>query len=222
MMVMAPGNKIRNAAVSEDEDTGIMAIAGRFLKINNAVETYLFVLLAVAIILCVYLMLKKHTLLSMGNAICYAVASIATAYALIMTVTPMDRAYFGASIFMIIACIQMIAYIPKDEVGLQAVKYGGIIAFAVYMFFSYCENGADLVRIMREVNERDEYILEQMSEGNYDLTVPMLRPEFETKYSFIYLNDVDEDPDSWGCTILKIYYGLNSLVGVPREEWTEY
>jgi hypothetical protein len=222
MMVMAPGNSIRTESVTEDESTGIMAIVGRFLKINKAVETYLFVLLAVAIILFVYLMLKKHTLFSMINSIFYAVASIATAYALIMTATPMDRAYFGASIFMIIACIQMIAYIPDDEVGLLAVKYGGIIAFAIFMFFSYCENGADLMRIKREVNERNEYIIEQMAQGNYDLTVPMLRPEFDTKYSFMYPNDVDEDPESWGCQILKNYYGLNSLVGVPREDWTEY
>jgi hypothetical protein len=90
------------------------------------------------------------------------------------------------------------------------------------MFISYCENGADLARILREVNEREEYILEQKAQGNYDLTVPMLRPEFDTKYSFIYPNDVDEDPDSWGCTIYKNYYGLNSLVGMPREDWTEY
>jgi hypothetical protein len=222
MMVMAPGNKIRTGVVTEDENTGILRLVGRFLKINTAVETYLFVLLAVAIILCCYLILKKHTLFSMINAIIYAIASIATAYALIMTATPMDRAYFGASIFMIIACVQMIVYIPDDEVGLLAVKYGGIIAFVIFMFFSYCENGADLVRIRREVNERNEYIIEQMAQGNYDLTVPMLRPEFDTKYSFMYPNDVDEDPESWGCQILKNYYGLNSLVGVPREDWTEY
>ena len=75
---------------------------------------------------------------------------------------------------------------------------------------------------MRELNEREVYILEQKQLGNYDLTVPMLRPEFQTKYSFIYLNDVDEDPNGWGCSIYRDYYGLSSLVGVPREEWTEY
>ena len=90
------------------------------------------------------------------------------------------------------------------------------------MFFVYCAEGANLARILREVHERESYILEQTAQGNYDLTVPMLRPQFETKYSFMYQNDVDEDPESWGCTIYCNYYGLNSLVGVPREEWTEY
>jgi hypothetical protein len=223
MMVMAPGNSVRGALVAaEEEHTGILAIVGRFLKINQAVENYLIVLMAVMVILVVYLVLKGRKVASMGNAIGYAVASIATAYALIMTVQPMDRAYFGAGIFMMIACIQAIAYIPPGETGLCAVKYGGIMVFSVYMFMSYCENGADLARILREVNEREEYILEQKAQGNYDLTVPMLRPEFDTKYSFIYPNDVDEDPDSWGCTIYKNYYGLNSLVGMPREDWTEY
>ena len=90
------------------------------------------------------------------------------------------------------------------------------------MFFSYCENGANLVRILREVNEREEYILTQKEQGNLNLVVPKLRPEFESKFSFMYMNDVDEDPDYWGNWIYEMYYDLDNIVGVPRTEWTEY
>lgn len=222
-MVMAPGNRLRGALLREEEEhSGIMAYVGRFLKINQAVEKYLFIMLAVVLILFVFYLLKGRKLAELDNMIVYTIVSIATAYALIFTPQPMDRAYFGAGIFMIVAFVQAIWYIPDDEIYLNALRYGGITAFTVFMFFSYCQNGANLARIMREVNERDAYVQEQKELGNYDLTVPMLRPEFETKYSFMYMNDVDEDPESWGCSIYRQYYGLNSLVGIPRADWTEY
>ena len=222
-MVMAPGNRLRGALLREEEEhSGILAYVGRFLKINQAVENYLLIMLAVVIILLVFGLIKGRTLWELHGMLLFAVVSIATAYALIMTPQPMDRAYFGAGIFMIIAFVQAVWYIPHEEIYLSTLKYGGICVFAIVMFFSYCENGADLARIMREVKERDAYVEEQKAQGNYNLTVPMLRPEFETKYSFLYMNDVDEDPESWGCSIYRQYYGLESLVGIPRSEWTEY
>lgn len=222
-MVLAPGNRARGALMrAEEEHQGILALVGRFLKINNAVNQYLFPMLVVIIVLLAYFVLKGRKLKDITNAVLFVVVAIATSYALIMTPQPMDRAYFGAGIFMTIAFVQVIAYIPKEELYLNALKYGGVIAFTAFMFFVYCENGADLARILREVNEREEYILEQKAQGNLDLTVPMLRPEFETKYSFIYGQDVNEEPGSWGCYIYQKYYGLESLVGVPREEWTAY
>lgn len=222
-MVLAPGNSVRGALMkAEEEHQGIMAFVGRFLKVNIAVEQYLFPMFVVIIVLLAYFILKGKKLKDMISVIVFVFVAIATSYALILTPQPMDRAYFGAGIFMTIAFIQVIAYIPKEDFYLNALKYGGVIAFTVFMYFVYCENGADLARIMREVNEREEYVLEQKAQGNFNLTVPMLRPEFDTKYSFIYEQDVDEDPESWGCHLYRTYYDLESLVGVQRAEWTEY
>lgn len=222
-MVMAPGNSMRGSLLREmEEHNGILAYVGRFLKINTAVYTYLFVMLSIVILILAFLVLKGKRLQELSYAILYVVVSIATSYALILTPQPMDRAYFGAGIFMTIACIQAIWYIPKEELYLNACKYGGIAILLIWMFFSYCENGADLMRLRREINERETYVMEQKAKGNYNLTVPMLRPDFQTKYSFLYQNDVDEDPESWGCSIYRQYYGLESLVGIPRSEWTEY
>lgn len=222
-MVMAPGNRVRGALMrAEEEHNGILAYMGRFLKINAAVQTHLLLMLSVTILLLAFFIIKGKRIGELSNAVLYALVSIATAYALILTPQPMDRAYFGAGIFMTIACVQAIWYIPKEELYLNACKYGGILIFLIVMFFSYCRNGANLMRILQEVNQREAYILEQKEQGNVNLTVPMLRPEFQTHYSFVHRNDVDEDPGSWGCSILRQYYDLESLVGVPRSEWNEY
>lgn len=223
VMVLAPGNSQRGALMrAEEEHQGILAIVGRFLKINIAVETYLFPMLIITVLLLAYFILKGSKIKDIINVLLFVFVAIATSYALIMTPQPMDRAYFGAGIFMTIALVQAVALIPQEDIYLNVFKYGGVILFTAFMYFVYFENGADLTRIMREVNEREEYILEQKEQGNLNLTVPMLRPEFETRYSFIFGQDVDEDPESWGCYLYKKHYDLESLVGVPRTEWTEY
>ena len=223
LMVMAPGNSVRGALnQSEESHDGILGLIGRFLKINEAVEQHLFPMLIVIIILATYFILKGEKLKDFIVPAAYVFAALATSYVLIFTPQPMDRAYFGAGIFVTIAFIQLVTSIPKEDLYLNAIKYGGIIVFVIFMFFSYCENGANLVRILREVNEREEYILEQKEQGNLELVVPKLRPEFESKYSFMYMNDVDENPDYWGNWIYEMYYGLDNIIGVPREEWTEY
>ena len=222
-MITAPGNAVRGALnKTEESHEGILGFVGRFLKINAAVEQHLFPMLMIIIFLAAFFILKRRAFKDILVPSVFVFVSLATSYVLIFTPQPMARAYFGAGIFMTIAFVQMITLIPKEDICLNTIKYGGIIVFLIYMFFSYCENGANLVRILREVNEREEYILEQVEKGNRDLVVPKLRPEFESKYSFMYMNDVDEDVDYWGNRIYKVYYGLDNIVGVPREEWTEY
>lgn len=59
------------------------------------------------------------------------------------------------------------------------------------------ESGANLARIYREYHERDVYLTEQAENGVKDVTVPMLRPDFETKYSDGYNSDITASPEYW-------------------------
>ena len=134
----------------------------------------------------------------------------------------MPRAYFGANIYMMIAAVQMIQLIREEDIILMSLKTGGIIFALIAMIFVYVEEGANLTRILREVNEREEYILEQVEQGNYDLTLPMIRPQFESKYSFMYENGISDKEGWWMNQVYCIHYGLDSVEAVPREEYTLY
>ncbi len=222
-MVMAPGNASRGALMKADETySGIMAYVSRGLKINKAMNEYMMIYIVVICLLFAYFMYKGKKLEEFMDVFIFVLAGLATSYVLILTPEPMPRAYFGANIFFAIACVQMIQKLGREDTLLISLKTGGIAAATVWMFFSYTENGANLARIMREVNEREVYILEQTSQGNYDLTLPMLRPEFQTEYSFMYDNDISMEKDFWINEVYRIKYGLNSVKAVPREEWDEY
>ena len=222
VMVLAPGNKARGALMKADEVySGFMVYVSRGLKINKAVNEYMMIYIAVICLLCAYLLYKGRKLEEFTDSFIFCLAGLATSYVLILTPEPMPRAYFGANIFFAIACIQMIQRIREEDTLLISLKTGGIVAATIWMFFVYTENGANLARILREVNEREAYILEQTSQGNYDLTLPMLRPEFQTKYSFMYDNDISMEEDFWINEVFRIKYGLNNIEAVPREDWNE-
>ena len=222
-MFLAPGNKIRgNIMKAQETYSGISALISRGLKIFKAIDKYLLVYIAVIVLLGAYFYYRKYKLEEFKEVGIFALASIATAGVLIFTPEPMPRAYFGANIYMMIAAVQMVQLIREEDTVLITLKSGGIILATIITMFIYVEEGANLARILREVNEREEYILEQVKLGNYDLTLPMLRPQFETKYSFMYESDISNEEEWWINEVYCIHYGLNSVEAIPREEYTIY
>ncbi len=227
-LLLAPGNRERGALMlAEESYSGIMAYVSRGLKINKAINSYMMIYITVICLLSAYFFYKYKGKRLWGlrdtfrDVFIFSLAGLATSYVLVLTPEPMPRAYFGANIFFAIACIRLVWRIPREEVVLFSLKVGGIAAAVIWMFFSYTENGADLARIKREVEEREAYILEQTAMGNRELTLPMLRPEFQTEYSFMYENDISTEKSFWINEVFCIKYGLESIDAVPREEWDD-
>lgn len=221
-LLFAPGNAVRGAILkAEETHSGLSAYISRGLKVFGAINEHFIVYIAIIVLLGTYFYYTKEEWKRFMEAGIFVIAALATAVVLIMTPEPMARAYFGANIYMMIAALQMIQRIRKEDIALMSLKSGVIILASVWMCFVYVEEGAHLVRITREVNEREEYILEQVAQGNRDLVLPMLRPQFETKYSFMYDSDISMEKDYW---INKVYcsaYDLDSITVVPRDEWEE-
>lgn len=221
-LLLAPGNKIRGDILKASEPySGISALVSRGLKIFKAVDKHLLVFILIIVLLGTYFYYKKYKLEEFKEVAIFAFASLATAGVLIFTPEPMARAYFGSNIYMMIAALQMIQKIQEEDVLLISLKNGGIIAAAIAMMFVYIEEGANLARILREVNEREGFIAEQVNQGIYDVTLPMLRPQFETKYSFMYDSDISDEEGFWINEVYCIRYGLNSVTAISRDEWNE-
>ena len=222
-LLLAPGNKIRGDILKEEEVyQGISAYISRGLKIFKAIDQYMLVYIIVLVMVGTYFYYKKYKAEQFIEVVVFAFAALATAGVLIMTPEPMPRAYFGANVYMMIAAIQMVQLIRQDDIFCIALKNGGIIAATIALVFVYVEEGANLARIMREVEEREEYILEQVEMGNKELTLPILRPQFKTRFSFMYDNDISMEEEWWINKVYCMAYDLDSITAIEREDWTEY
>ena len=224
-MILAPGNALR-AATKEEEHSGWFAYLSRFQKITLAVRNNFLILLIIGLLLFIVIRYQAESWKAVWNlsryGILWAFVFLATCYALVLTPEPMPRAYFGAVIFLTTAVNNFFVDVSAKEKIFASLKTGLIATMLLIMFFTYMDSGANLARIYREYNERDIYLTQKAQEGVTDVTVPMLRPDFETKYSDGYNSDIQEDPSYWINVAYASYYGFNTVTGVPREGWTEY
>ena len=147
---------------------------------------------------------------------------MATCMALVLTPEPMPRAYFGAGVFLTVGVVQFFVDVEEKEIVFQSMKSGLIAVMSLIMFFTYLDSGADMARIYREYQEREIYLEQKAAEGVKDVTIPLLRPDFETVYSDAYNSDIQVESGYWINIAYASYYGFDSVSGVPREEWTEY
>lgn len=225
LMILAPGNAVR-ALAQEEEHTGLLALASRFQKVTLAVRDNFLALLIIGMLLFIIVKYQKQTIKALWkecrNGILWGITFLATCYALVLTPEPMPRAYFGAGIFLTVAVVQFFVHVEEREIIFRSLKTGMISLMCLIMFFTYMESGANLARIYREYQERDVYLTERAANGVRDVTIPMLRPDFETKYSDGYNSDIEESPEYWLNNAYAAYYGFDSVSGVPREDWTEY
>lgn len=105
--------------------------------------------------------------------IVFAALSVVTAYALILTALTESRAYFGAGVFLIIACLEGIVTDIDEEktletatgvhdtagIGVRLISYSVLAAASLYFVFMYMDNGANMMRLYRGSQERENYIL---------------------------------------------------------------
>lgn len=220
-MILAPGNAARGAMVAEEEKyTGLALYISRGLKLLKAIDAYLLIYIIVICLLGTYFYYaKKYSLIEFYDVAVFAFSGLATAAVLIMTTSPMPRAYYGANMFMMIAALQMIQMIREEDTLLISLKNGGIIAAMIAMTFVYIEEGANLARIRREVNAREAYIQEEVAKGERELILPMLRPAFESKYSMAHFVDISEDETNWNNNIYQNKYGIYISEVLPWDEW---
>ncbi len=231
-MVLAPGNAIRSQYM-EEAHTGLLGMAARFLKITLVLKEEFMVLLIIIAVLFLLLKLQGKVFKDLKAMILFVFIFFATSYSLILTVTPQERAFFGAGIFLIVAIVQGYCRISTGEAAntvadgnadksektvlLQTVKYGTVVAMAIYMLFTYIESGANLARIYREEQNRYSYLEEQAAAGAEDAEIPMLSDQFYTKYTSAYTCDVSDDWTNWNNMMIAEYYGFKTVLGVDPD-----
>lgn len=226
-MISAPGIRNRSDTMSEGAYTGIVGLLSRTYKITiNIRELFLPVILITTVVI-VFLVLQKKLVewrqIRRSETVLFLLAAAATGYALAIAPTPANRAFFGAGIFLFIACIQGIVDVADQELIVKAAKYSLVSTLCVWLFFTYMDQLVNLARIYREEQERVEMIKADKADPNGDgiVVVPQLREAFQSPYSNAHESDLQDDKDYWINLFYEVYYDVGNITAIPREEWEE-
>ncbi len=221
-MLMAPGIANR-ASVMEDNYTGLVGYLSRFYKCCMVIQEHfmeLLIIFVITTIIAIVCQKKKESV--MNHTIPFFLASAATAFALIIAPPPMDRAYFGAGVFLMIACLQSFTFALNEKIDWhKAVKYSLTVILVIWLFFVYLENLVNLGRIWREENERIALIQEAVEREEERVVVPQYRPAFKNRFSVAHDSDMTEDPEYWINLFYGGYYEIDTIIAIPRDEWNE-
>ncbi len=228
IMLVSPGNIDRSEA-AEEAHTGLVAIAARFLKITlNIKESYLLLVLVFMVIaIAIYYRTgsAKNFWEEAKGMLLFGFLFLATCYALIAVPDSQLRTYYGASLFLMTGIMEGFAYICNkgfDEEFIQIEATSLVAVLSVIFILTYIQEGANLARIKREFDERDQYLTEAAKGEEMVVEAPMLRPQWETRYSMAYVSDLSEDKFNWLNLSYSEHYGLWYIIGVDRETWTAY
>ena len=226
-MISAPGIRNRSETMSEGAYTGLVGLLSRTYKITMNLRELFFAVIVITVIVLVFLVLQQKLeswrQIHNNETILFLAGAIATSYALAIAPTPMNRAYFGAGIFLFIACIQGIVDVAEKEQIVRAAKYSLVSVLCVWLFFSYLDNLVNLARIYREEQERIALIMADKAdpEGDGIVVVPKLREAFENPYSDAHNSDMEDDKDYWINLYYEIYYDVGNITAIPRDKWEE-
>ncbi|MDR2546954.1 MAG: DUF6056 family protein [Lachnospiraceae bacterium] len=172
LVVLAPGNQIR-ALNFIDERPWAVKIADRTVTYTNVIRDDFTPLIIIFIVLVtlqiIFVREKRRTFI----AFAYFVASIATIYAMVLSPsTETGRSLFGATIFLIIACV-----IPFSSLPLKIPSYrAAITIFIATLFFMFTTTFIvafiDITATWRVSVERTRYIENEIADGNMNIVLP--------------------------------------------------
>lgn len=227
LLILSPGTWGRAAATSEGDYTGFVGLLSHIYKIMMALkELFLPILIVIGILITVLVVFKKFDsfgALINNTGILYLIAAICGSFVLAVISPPMNRAYFGASIFLIISAISLmmdVRSIGELKTLGNVVKYSAVVTVCIIFTFTYLENLVNLARIYRETNEQTAIMEQAVEEGHTDyVEIPQLHADFDNKYTIAYFPQIDPDPGFWINTFYEGWYGIKSISAVPREIW---
>lgn len=226
-MVSAPGVRNRSAAMADGDYTGVVGLLSRIYKTTITIRELFFTVIILTIIVLVFLVLQRKLCgwkqIRSNETVLFLIAAAATSYVLALIPTPMNRAHFGAGIFLLTACIQGIVDVADHELAIKAAKYSLVSALCAWLFFTYLDNLVNLARIYREENERIALILEEKADPESDgaVVIPRFREAFRNPYSVAHDSDMEDDAGYWINLFYETYYDVGDITAIPRDEWNE-
>ena len=211
IMILAPGYKVRAAATGETH-SGILAVLSRFMQITNSINEHFNWIIILVMVISVIVMVQKGFGKEMAEIVKLMIVFLAVCYVLVLIPIPAGRIYFGAGIFLILACCQGFQLLMECDQWARIIQWCMLFGLVLVFIYTYIVASGQLSRIFLQNKNREEYIFKQISQGVDIIEVVPYEEIYRTKYSFIHRSDVTTDKEHWRNSLMSNYYGVDGIV----------
>jgi len=215
-MVLAPGYAARRQYEGFIDDREMIEILiERISIVTNYLRNNFTVLIIIFLILITTQILMHQNWKRTYVSITFFIASIATAYVMILSPHIPERTMFGSTVFMIIACAHCFAGITFNKESYRIAKISLILVLAFFFSTSFIIALGDIGMTNVVFNRRVEYIETQKAQGNLHVLVPhwhMPHIHARSPWNPVYnYPDFFNHPGRWQNGAFAFYHGLKSV-----------
>jgi len=218
-LVLAPGNFSRIALGEYEvyEWNSFMIFADRASTITNYLYNNFLVLMVILIVLVIINLVLQRDYKRLCISFIFYIASIATAYAMVLSPHIPERTMFGATIFMIIACAHLFAGISFEKESLKIVVLSFICILAFQFTNTFINATIDIAMTKVTHDRKISFIESEIARGNLDIIIPHRlmtnlhaseRSPWNPIYSARYITG---NPNHWTNVVFAEYFGLHSV-----------
>ena len=207
--VFAPANSVRSEAF-----TGFKASV--LFRIFSIPIHYLVYLAAPLGVFAVFWIVQRRIKKDKENnntiiALIYIAGSVGGAGVMLASPYFPMRAWTDMAVCVMIAA-GMMMYNADMSIGRFARNAAAavMVVLSIWCAGSYIQLAVDCFEVTQRVAERESYIEEQKTLGNYDIVLPKIITD--NQRSGLYsISDIAENPDNWSNVNKAKYYGVNTI-----------
>jgi len=213
IMILAPGFSIKSQRADYiDERHILVALTERFTIVTDYLRNDFVVLIVFFIILITIQIIHNKDWKRTYISFTFFIASIATAYALVLSPWIPERTMIGTTVFLIIACAYTLAGISFDN-ELYKIAFMSFICILAFQFStSFVVALRDFGMTKLAHNRLEAYIESEIATGNLDVVIPIsIVPRSETRWISLFSKIPYSDEPHWFFHNLYWRYGMESI-----------
>lgn len=212
ILLLAPGNYIREDGYQE-EISFLMKVTTRFIDCTYNYLKYLMPLIIIMIILITIYKYKKKNIPK--KILIYLTGSLIALYAMVLSPTFPERAWFSVSIFLLLAVMTLLFELDNllKKQYLPILSNVIIIGF-LYFSLSYIDLTKDMIRLKETWNHREK-VLTTTNKKSYEFEIYQTTNSKNPAYG---LMDISGEEHSWPNNEIEAYYKIDSVKGITRKE----
>lgn len=207
ILIIAPGNFVRSS-ILEDNTFIVIKFLKRIVDATLGMLDYTLPLLIVITILFAIYIYNKKTI--NYSVYIFLLGSFLTIYAMVLSPTFPERAWFGVIVFLLIACLQLIYNIQPIYKPYKVTLVVTVIIISFFYIPQYIITGREILELNRIWNFRVEYIRNEKSNGNMEIEVGSYSSQ--NKHNPVYgLSDISSNKEDWPNTDIAKYFQIKSI-----------